>query len=196
MSTNFNDKRKERGNKLRKVNFLTNYIVNKIDENQEIKRFVLYGTNNPLGNKSCDLNKNLITQPDITKSLLDENVLFNNPFNEDILDKEKVCYIFVYPYSANYKKNDIGDLEFVVNILSPSEYNNLTRGDKRIFEISYRIEDLLDQYVIKSDEGNLEVGNVMFELTASSYTRLSKVTSIENLALKFKVRISTMRNDY
>lgn len=196
MSTNFNDKRKERGNKLRKVNFLTNYIVNKIDENQEIKRFVLYGTNNPLGNKSCDLNKNLITQPDITKSLLDENVLFNNPFNEDILDKEKVCYIFVYPYSANYKKNDIGDLEFVVNILSPSEYNNLTRGDKRIFEISYRIEDLLDQYVIKSDEGNLEVGNVMFELTASSYTRLSKVTSIENLALKFKVRISTMRNNF
>lgn len=196
MSTNFNDKREKHGNKLRKVNFLTNYIVNKIDENQEIKRFVLYGTNNPLGNKSCDLNKNLITQPDITKSLLDENVLFNNPFNEDILDKEKVCYIFVYPYSANYKKNDIGDLEFVVNILSPSEYNNLTRGDKRIFEISYRIEDLLDQYVIKSDEGNLEVGNVMFELTASSYTRLSKVTSIENLALKFKVRISTMRNDY
>lgn len=196
MSTNFNDKREKHGNKLRKVNFLTNYIVNKIDENQEIKRFVLYGTNNPLGNKSCDLNKNLITQPDITKSLLDENVLFNNPFNEDILDKEKVCYIFVYPYSANYKKNDIGDLEFVVNILSPSEYNNLTRGDKRIFEISYRIEDLLDQYVIKSDEGNLEIGNVMFELTASSYTRLSKVTSIENLALKFKVRISTMRNDY
>ena len=196
MSINFNDKREKHGNKLRKVNFLTNYIVNKIDENQEIKRFVLYGTNNPLGNKSCDLNKNLITQPDITKSLLDENVLFNNPFNEDILDKEKVCYIFVYPYSANYKKNDIGDLEFVVNILSPSEYNNLTRGDKRIFEISYRIEDLLDQYVIKSDEGNLEVGNVMFELTASSYTRLSKVTSIENLALKFKVRISTMRNDY
>lgn len=196
MSTNFNDKREKHGNKLRKVNFLTNYIVNKIDENQEIKRFVLYGTNNPLGNKSCDLNKNLITQTDITKSLLDENVLFNNPFNEDILDKEKVCYIFVYPYSANYKKNDIGDLEFVVNILSPSEYNNLTRGDKRIFEISYRIEDLLDQYVIKSDEGNLEVGNVMFELTASSYTRLSKVTSIENLALKFKVRISTMRNDY
>lgn len=196
MSTNFNDKREKHGNKLRKVNFLTNYIVNKIDENQEIKRFVLYGTNNPLGNKSCDLNKNLITQTDITKSLLDENVLFNNPFNEDILDKEKVCYIFVYPYSANYKKNDIGDLEFVVNILSPSEYNNLTRGDKRIFEISYRIEDLLDQYVIKSDEGNLEIGNVMFELTASSYTRLSKVTSIENLALKFKVRISTMRNDY
>ena len=196
MSINFNDKREKHGNKLRKVNFLTNYIVNKIDENQEIKRFVLYGTNNPLGNKSCDLNKNLITQPDITKSLLDENVLFNNPFNEDILDKEKVCYIFVYPYSANYKKNDIGDLEFVVNILSPSEYNNLTRGDKRIFEISYRIEDLLDQYVIKSDEGNLEIGNVMFELTASSYTRLSKVTSIENLALKFKVRISTMRNDY
>lgn len=196
MSINFNDKREKHGNKLRKVNFLTNFIVNKIDENQEIKRFVLYGTNNPLGNKSCDLNKNLITQTDITKSLLDENVLFNNPFNEDILDKEKVCYIFVYPYSANYKKNDIGDLEFVVNILSPSEYNNLTRGDKRIFEISYRIEDLLDQYVIKSDEGNLEVGNVMFELTASSYTRLSKVTSIENLALKFKVRISTMRNDY
>ena len=196
MSINFNDKREKHGNKLRKVNFLTNFIVNKIDENQEIKRFVLYGTNNPLGNKSCDLNKNLITQTDITKSLLDENVLFNNPFNEDILDEEKVCYIFVYPYSANYKKNDIGDLEFVVNILSPSEYNNLTRGDKRIFEISYRIEDLLDQYVIKSDEGNLEVGNVMFELTASSYTRLSKVTSIENLALKFKVRISTMRNDY
>ena len=196
MSINFNDKREKHGNKLRKVNFLTNYIVNKIDENQEIKRFVLYGTNNPLGNKSCDLNKNLITQPDITKSLLDENVLFNNPFNESILDEEKVCYIFVYPYSANYKKNDIGDLEFVVNILSPSEYNNLTRGDKRIFEISYRIEDLLDQYVIKSDEGNLEIGNVMFELTASSYTRLSKVTSIENLALKFKVRISTMRNDY
>ena len=196
MSINFNDKREKHGNKLRKVNFLTNFIVNKIDENQEIKRFVLYGTNNPLGNKSCDLNKNLITQPDITKSLLEENVLFNNPFNESILDEEKVCYIFVYPYSANYKKNDIGDLEFVVNILSPSEYNNLTRGDKRIFEISYRIEDLLDQYVIKSDEGNLEVGNVMFELTASSYTRLSKVTSIENLALKFKVRISTMRNDY
>ena len=196
MSTNFNDKREKHGNKLRKVNFLTNFMMNKIDNNQEIKRFVLYGTNNPLGNKSCDLNKNLITQPDITKSLLDENVLFNNPFNENILDKEKVCYIFVYPYSANYKKNDIGDLEFVVNILSPSEYNNLTRGDKRIFEISYRIEDLLDQYVIKSDEGNLEIGNVMFELTASSYTRLSKVTSIENLALKFKVRISTMRNDY
>lgn len=196
MSTNFNDKREKHGNKLRKVNFLTNFMMNKIDNNQEIKRFVLYGTNNPLGNKSCDLNKNLITQPDITKSLLDENVLFNNPFNENILDKEKVCYIFVYPYSANYKKNDIGDLEFVVNILSPSEYNNLTRGDKRIFEISYRIEDLLDQYVIKSDEGNYEIGNVMFELTASSYTRLSKVTSIENLALKFKVRISTMRNDY
>ena len=127
---------------------------------------------------------------------MDENVLFNNPFDEEILDKEKVCYIFVYPYSSNYRKNDIGDLEFVVNILSPSEYNNLTRGDKRIFEIGYRIEDSLDQYVIENDEGNGEIGNVMFELTASAHTRLSKVTSIENLALKFKVRISTMRNDY
>lgn len=196
MSTNFNDKRENHGNKLRKVNFLTNYIVNKIDENQEIKRYVLYGTNNPLGKYGKDLNEKVIAQPDITKSLLNENALFNNPFNEEILDKEKVCYIFVYPYSSNYRKNDIGDLEFVVNILSPSEYNNLTRGDKRIFEIGYRIEDSLDQYVIENDEGNGEIGNVMFELTASAHTRLSKVTSIENLALKFKVRISTMRNDY
>ena len=98
MSTNFNDKRKERGNKLRKVNFLNNYIVNKIDENQEIKRYVLYGTNNPLGKYGKDLNEKVIAQPDITKSLLNENALFNNPFNEEILDKEKVCYIFVYPY--------------------------------------------------------------------------------------------------
>ena len=37
MSANFNDKRKKHGNKLRKVNFLTNFIVNKINEDQEIK---------------------------------------------------------------------------------------------------------------------------------------------------------------
>lgn len=196
MSANFNDKREKHGNKLRKVNFLTNFIVNKINEDQEIKRYVLYGTSNPLGKYGKDLNEKVIAQPDITESLLNENVLFNDPFDEEILDKEKVCYIFVYPYSSNYRKNDIGDLEFVVNILSPSEYNNLTRGDKRIFEIGYRIEDSLDQYVIENDEGNGEIGNVMFELTASAHTRLSKVTSIENLALKFKVRISTMRNGY
>ena len=38
MSTNFNDKREKHGNKLRKVNFLTNFMMNKIDNNQEIKR--------------------------------------------------------------------------------------------------------------------------------------------------------------
>ena len=196
MSTNFNDKRKEYGNKLRKVNFLTNFIIDKIDENQEIKRYVLYGTNNPLGENGQNLERKIITQPDIKGSLIDKNVLFNSPFNPNIEEKECTCCIFVYPYSANYKKNDIGDLEFVVNILSPSQYNNLARGDKRVFEIGYRIEDLLDQYVIKNEDGNCEIGNVMFELTSSSYSRLSKVTSIENLALKFKVRISTMRNDY
>lgn len=196
MSTNFNDKREKHGNKLRKVNFLTNFMMNKIDNNQEIKRFVLYGTNNPLGKRGQDLNGTIISQPDITDSLVTKNALFNDPFDQNILDTEKVCYIFIYPYSATFKKDDIGDLEFVVNILSPSEYNNLTRGDKRIFEIGYRIEDLLDQYVIENNEGNYEIGNVMFDLTNSAHSRLSKVTSIENLALKFKVRISTMRNNF
>ena len=64
-----------------KSGLLSGYIANRLDNNQNVKRYLYYNTINPLGDKGLGLDNNIISQPDITKSLL-ETQIFDGMFNE------------------------------------------------------------------------------------------------------------------
>ena len=56
-------------NKIRKIGLMVAYITQKIDNNQEIKRFMRYMTVNPLSSRGKDQNGNVVNQVDLNKSL-------------------------------------------------------------------------------------------------------------------------------
>ena len=57
-----------------KSGLLSGYVAHRLDNNQNIKRYLCYPTLNPLGDEGLKLNSEIIQQPNITESLLDKNI--------------------------------------------------------------------------------------------------------------------------
>ena len=54
-----------------KSGLLSNYVAYRLDNNQNIKRYLTYYTINPLGSKGLTKDNKVIDQPDIEDSLID-----------------------------------------------------------------------------------------------------------------------------
>ena len=79
-----------------KSGLLSNYVAYRLDNNQNIKRYLRYPTLNPLGDEGLKLNSEIIQQPNITESLLDKNI-FDSMFNESMEElHESQIYIHTY----------------------------------------------------------------------------------------------------
>ncbi|WP_291566974.1 MULTISPECIES: hypothetical protein [unclassified Clostridium] len=171
MATDFNNKNIGTvSNKLRKMPLLKRYIIDKIDENQDIKRLTRYPNISPLSESSLDYSGNLINQPDLKLTLKEDNVegdkvLFAHGFNPD-MENEKKIYIFVQNYTNDFK-NLIGNNKFYVHILCPECYNDLAfYGQERIYEIAIKIIDILDEHTIEGDLQK-ELGMIKFEVSGT-----------------------------
>lgn len=185
-----------KSNKIRKISKINSYIVNKIDENQSIRRYLRYLTKKPLSKTSVDLAGNKVNQPDLLNSLRVESnegdaILTKGSFNEETISKEFLG-IFVHTYSGRFK--DIsGTIKVAVNILIPQLREELAYDElERSTEIATIISDIFDDMVIINDE-YIDVGEVKLDLVDCNIGRLSKTNNIVITTLVFDANIVAMR---
>lgn len=135
--------------KLRNITKIRNRIIQIINNNQEIKRFIKYLTNTPLENVGYSKDGSEIQQIDIEEDLKGENILPIS-FNKKVLSSEKVV-IFCYRLQGDLSDNSIGINTIIIDIICPSSYLVLEgENADRNTEIAYRIIDEVDGKVINS----------------------------------------------
>lgn len=177
-----------RSQKLYRVSPLKNYIINKIDNNQNIKRLSRYLTQTPLLNKGLTYDGLMIKQPDLMDSLTkavtkDQNVsikdaiLTPHPFSEDIISEKKIS-IYVYSPRTSFNITGgevIGKHRFVIEIVYPTEYNAIEPfGQERVNLICCEILNEFDGLCVDGELRDL-IGECQFKVTGDlNNVRLSK----------------------
>lgn len=162
--------------KLRRIVPIKKFLIEKIDNNQEIKRLSRYYSRTPLLNRGIGYDGGKIVQPDLVDSLtqqvvVDTNVsetaknkiLFSHAFSGEVLDERQVS-IYVYSYKSVYNPNIVngrtnygiddivGKHFFNVDIVYPLEFNELdSRYEERAMQIACKITDLFDGAYITGD---------------------------------------------
>ena len=180
-----------------KSGLLSGYIANRLDNNQNVKRYLYYNTINPLGDKGLGLDNNIISQPDITKSLL-ETQIFDGMFNE-YMEELHQSQIYIHTYKGQ-NIDDWGNVYIAVNILIPKLYEKLSNfGEKRSFAIASEIEDMFQDICVARDNTEEflidKLGNVKFKIVQFDNGRLSKTNNIITNTVVIKVGVSTTRLD-
>lgn len=190
-----------KSNRLSKVTPVWKFILDTIDNCQEIKRLCRYITKTPLINVGTEYNGSIIKQPNLRLTLTESNtegdkVLFDASFNPDVLTESNNVQIFLSPYDIRHKDNTTGVMHFMLNIVCDEGCNSLVSyGDKRIFQIANYICDLLDGYVLDDTNDVVEdVGNLKIEISGSvSYGRVSKTNNNVVLSMPVKVDFISRR---
>lgn len=179
------------------MSYLKNYIIKKIDENQNIKRLARYMTTTPTLNKGVTYDGRLINQPDLTDSLLTstendtqvsvrDSVLSPHAFTEEVLAERRLTIYVHSPRSIfnlnaannrpNYGTDELlGKHLFYVEIVYPIEYNALEPfGQERSMRIACEVLDMLDSLVIEGEIREF-VGDCIFKVEGEiTDLRLSK----------------------
>lgn len=169
--------------KLKHLNKIKTLIIKALDEDQEIKRYCTYYTTTPTLSMGEDYNGNMINQPDVTKSLLRDNI-FPYMFYEDLL-KENRIFIFCYPKTGRLK--NIADKNtFYIDVVAPVELNFLKDlGDERILCVADRITDVLD-----GDKIGKSIKEV--EFTQYNVWRVYKGNNYMGITLQLEIVTSNM----
>lgn len=192
-----------KSNKISKVTPLWRFIIDRIDECQEIKRLSRYMTKTPLDSAGTTYdNKTTIRQINLTETLLEDvtegdKVLYDNLFDPEMKDVANHVYIFVYPHTVNIAEDSLrGSMYFGIDVLCNVEFDSLARyGEKRIWKIAEYITEILDSYVIEdSDKICDDVGNVIIKVVSNfTLRRVSKTNNILVLSIPVKVEFITAR---
>lgn len=170
--------------KVRSLGLLTSYITNEIiDKSQDLKRYFVYLTEDPLANKSKDLDGKLITQKDITSSLVDVNgiqILKNGMFKDAVtIDSQTYCFVYSIGGNFNEKRNPLNDTYIQIDVIVPDKYDMIVDSETGIkisrgYAIGIILSDLLDEMHIDDDNYSDIVGNLYFRLVSSNVGRLAK----------------------
>lgn len=136
---------------------IKNEMLEILDNNQEIKRLCTYLTDTPLSSSAIVEGKR-VRQPDITKSLLKENLIAYG-FDNNLLKEQKV-YIFCGLANISFtKKSNMDNNLFILTVFVPLEFNELELyGDERIVAIASRIADELDDTSLDKGMSNIKIG--------------------------------------
>lgn len=184
---------------------LKRYIVEKIDDNETIRRYCRWLTKTPLSNNGLDYTGNIIQQRDlgkeytITKEVKEElglshkKILIPYAFNEDLVTEEQL-FIFIYPYSNSFN-GTMSNNAFSVDIMCPLRYNEINPyGDERMYKILYEIINIFDGKSVEEDKWVKRVGNVKFDIKGYNYPyRLTKTKNMMVYPLKINVKTSNVR---
>lgn len=191
-----------KSNKLRQAIAIKNYIVNKIDDNLEIKRLCRYLTRTPLDDVGQNYNGEIMKQEDLYGSLrykTTENcstknqILIPYMFNDEIMDIEKQVLIFVHNNynSFGYAGYPTSKSQIAIDILCPRLYNELSDfGQERIYEIACLILDMFDGIFVEEEYHDI-IGCYKFKVEGDGREwRLSKKNNV--LCYSFNIAYETV----
>ena len=178
-----------------KSGLLSNYVAYRLDNNQNIKRYLTYYTINPLGDKGLTKDNKIINQPDVEDSLIDSQI-YDGMFNEYMEELHK-CQIYIHTYKGKVD-SEWATIYIAVNILVPKVFEKLANfGEKRSFAIASEIEDMFQDICIAKDTAEdymiNKLGNLKFEVTQFENSRLSKTNNIVVNTMILRTGVSTRR---
>lgn len=195
-----NDKNKNTiSNKIRKKSGIEAYITQKIDGIQEVKRLSRYLTKTPLSSKGKNLLNEVVEQPDLIQTLTKDNsegikCLYTMSFKDGLINDKVQPLIFVHSYTGKFGYSAVGDIQVMVDILVPSDYDELKYiEEKRMTEIACYIADELDDTFIDDEYWVEKLGNLKIHLDSYDEYRLAKTNNISVFSMKFIVQVPTMR---
>lgn len=188
-----------KSNKIRKVTTIKKFMLDQIDSNKNIKRFMRNLTKLPLSKKSEDYDGRIKTQNDPSMSLLidseeGEQCLYGGSFNPE-MSNIKMPYIFVHSYRTNVNGSN-STIYFLIDVLCPEKYNRLLNyGDERIYEIADEIVQMFDGYTIEDEETSRTTGNLKLEVDGFfEEFRMSKSYDVIVLSIPIKVKDISLRS--
>lgn len=170
--------------KVRSLGLLTSYVVNEIiDKSQDLKRYFVYLTEDPLALRSKDLDGNTIKQPNIEESLINvkgTEILKNGMFKNDV-DIKSQTYCFVYDIGGVYHVGveRCNEIYIQIDVIIPDKYDTIIDSDTGIkisrgYAIGIILSDLLDGVRINDDKYSKVLGNLQFFLVSRKPERLAK----------------------
>lgn len=184
---------------IKKCGLLSGYIADRIDNNQNIKRYLKYQTKNPLGQMGISLDNKKVPQPDITESLIDSDYIMNGMFDEDMSSIVK-NQLYIHVYNGNKIDMVSGQVNIAINILIDKKFEYLSNSfELRSYAIADEIENMFsDTYIDKDNSDNdiiKDLGNLKFSLNRNSFTysRLSKSNNIVLFTLTLTTNINPIR---
>ena len=177
--------------KVRRDVFILNYMIDKVNEDQDIRRLCRYMTQRPFSKKAKNLNGEIVEQPDLKNPLTinsDEGktVLWNGAFDNYQKKQERV-EIFLHNNGTTYSEQkeawnkDIWRFEVIV----PQNYDYIIDDDslpgyefaiQRGYAIGVKLGDIFDLKNMDKKEYMTLTGDVKFILVGKSSTRLTKTS--------------------
>lgn len=181
-------------NKAQMVHYIKQYIIRKINDNQNIVKLCRYLTKSPLFEEGETYNGQLIKQEDLECGLLKklseekrndiyieypyvqsrDKILIPYAFNNKLMTKDQL-YIFVGNSFAHFSDYyETGEYIFEVVITYDSEYNMLEPlGEERVIKILEEIcKDFDDIYV--DNLGSKVLGDLKFNIKNFEEIKISK----------------------
>ena len=198
--TDFNMiKKRTDSQKIRKITVLKKFILDTLDSDQEIKRYLRYLTTTPIAKRGIGYDGATIIQNDLTTSLKSnsdegEKALYSGGF-DPMMETIVKNYVFVQHYRSRIQSNGMDMIYFTIHILIPEKYNELKNyGEERAYQIADRVCQLLDTHIIENDEIVDIVGNVKFEVFGDIVEeRLTKTKDVIILTIPIRIASSTLR---
>ena len=202
-----------------KIDEIITLMINEINSDEIIKRYLTFLTTQPLENKSLDKNGTVLYQYDIPSKLdiptvkyciskptattkeyrTSEQILYSEPYQDaKITGNYPVLFVHNYSYDCN---NIVGSNIYMVDILIPSEYLNVNSVgspviESRLHKIMGRIAYLFDK--VSLDEVSREyLGDIEFKIVGKSMEeKINKTNDITITTISIETRIINARSDY
>lgn len=173
--------------KLKNITKVRNAIMDKINKNQEIKRYINYLTQTPLELIGSDYNGQIVNQPDVNIDFIRQEKRIHPFYSKGLLNEFQVN-IFVQRRGADLSDIAIGENFINITIVVPVMYAILTDGEDRQISIANIICGLIDGEEIGGiGKAYVERVNEDFVINDSKeYCALNLTVKIKTLNTKAK----------
>ena len=201
-----------------KIDEIITLMVNEINGDEIIKRYLTFLTTQPMENKSIDKNGTILYQYDVPSRLdvpsvkyciskptaitkeyrTSEQILYPSPYNADkVTGNYPVLFVHNYSYDCN---NIIGSNVYMIDILIPSEYLNVSSVgspiiESRLHKIMGRIAYLFDK-VSLDDVSREYLGDIEFKIVGKpTEEKINKTNDITITTVAIETKLINCRSD-
>ena len=201
-----------------KIDEIITLMINEINGDEIIKRYLTFLTKQPLENKSVDKNGTILYQYDIPSRLdiptvkycvskptvttkeyrTSEQILYSEPYQDSkITGNYPTVFVHNYSYDCN---NIIGSNIYMIDILIPSEYLNVNSIgspiiESRLHKIMGRIAYLFDKVTL--DEVSKEyLGDIEFKIVGKpTEEKINKTNDITITTIAIETKLINCRSN-
>ena len=199
-----------------KIDKIITLLVNEINNDEIIKKYLVFLTKQPLATRSTDRNNTMIYQSDLPKRIdskityitskegvtpittrTSEQILFAASYSYEKINSEyPTLFVHNYSYDCN---SIVASNVYMIDILIPSMYINVqsagsTLIENRLHKIMERIAYLFDK-VETDDVSSADLGNLEFRIVGKpTEEKVNKTNDITITTIAIETKLINTRN--